>query len=85
MKKSALVGAITLVALMPSVAIAQSDCDQDMKDMLEGTLDIAKHVDVGKTDGDSQGCTLASWEAGLSPVETVSNAPSHFTILVPSA
>jgi hypothetical protein len=53
---------IVLAFLMSPPAFAQSDCHDDMKDMLQGTLDIAHDINMAPRDlGDPADCTLASW------------------------
>ena len=71
MKKRSLVLALTLSALLPSAALAQADCHQDMKEMLQGTLDMAKQADVEKSNDDgSDACTLADWQGRPGSVGT---------------
>ena len=86
MKYSSLVGAAALSLLMSSAALAQPDCHQDMKDMLQGTLDMANQTDVRTADDDgSNGCTVADWRGEPSPLNATSRAPSNNLFFLPSA
>jgi hypothetical protein len=85
MANSFLVGVTALSMLMSSAALARSDCHQDMKDMLQGTLDMAKQTGDRRADDDeSNGCTLADRKGERSPLAAISPLQSHLTIFTPS-
>ncbi len=45
-----------------SPAWANADCHQDMKDLLEGTLEVAADIEAGSEQpAEPDECTLASW------------------------
>ena len=86
MKMSGLLSAIALATLLPSAAQAQQDCHQDMKDLLQGTLDMAKQADVRQVgDSGSSNCTLASGQGGSSPLEAIAKGRSQPILFVPRA
>lgn len=86
MKMPGLLIAIALATLLPSAAQAQRDCHQDMKDLLQGTLDMAKQADVRQAgDSGSSGCTLAGDQGGSSPLEAIAKDRSQPVLSVPRA
>jgi hypothetical protein len=55
---------VILAFLWAPPALARSDCHHDMKDMLEGTLEVAKDFNSGLEERDHPvDCTLATWSA----------------------
>lgn len=86
MKTSGLLIAIALANLLPSAAQAQQDCHQDMKELLQGTLDMAKQADVRQAgDNDSSSCTLAGGQGGSSHLEAIAKGRSQPILFVPRA
>lgn len=72
MKPPNLVGAAVLVMLTSTAAAAQSDCHSDMKDMLQGTLEMSKQATDGTADDKaSQGCTMAHRKGAPSVIEAL--------------
>ena len=78
MKMPGLLIAIALATLLPSAAQAQRDCHQDMKDLLQGTLDMAKQADVRQAgDSGSSSCTLAGDQGGSSHARSHCERPDR--------
>ncbi len=86
MKTLALAGILTFALLVPSATKAHSDCHLDMKDMLQGTLDMEKLTDDAKTDNDgSHGCTLAGQQREPSLGKATLMSQLHVPTFIPSA
>ena len=60
-----LMAAVTVASLSVSTAaLAGTDCHQDLKDMLQGTLEIESETNNIQNDhyNASSNCTLATWQ-----------------------
>lgn len=58
-----IIPAVVLTLLWVSPTSARTDCHYDMKDMLEGTLEIAREVETNRQgQGEPADCTLAGWK-----------------------
>lgn len=53
---------VLLAFVLASPALANADCHRDMKDLLEGTLEVAAGTEAGsEKPQEPADCTLASW------------------------
>ncbi len=85
MTRSSLAGALALATLIPSAAFAQLDCHQNMKDMLQGTLEMSKKADVWKAEDDgSHGCTIAEWQEWSPALDSSSTVQWQGPVFQPS-
>lgn len=67
--------AAAILLMLSAPAMAKTDCHQDMKEMLQGTLEIARHVDRSPSDDQApSGCTLASWQGTSVMPSSISSA-----------
>jgi hypothetical protein len=64
MRLLSIVPALALALLWSPFASASSDCHYDMKDMLQGTLEVAQHAGSEPPEQRQPAdCTLAAWQA----------------------
>ena len=61
--KMPVTAACAALLTLSAPAMARTDCHQDMKEMLQGTLEIGRDVDRSPSDDQApSGCALAAWQ-----------------------
>ena len=68
--------AALLFLTLPSISSARAECYDGLKDMLDGTLEVANsadRTDRGSEPADGHRCTLATWEKQDAPGQRFGN------------